>query len=264
MSLVFSAIVPHPPLLIPSIGREHAKELDKTRSSYEKISALLALSGAETIVIISPHLSAFPETFLINYSPAYETHFIEFGDFSESREYAPDHQLIEAIRNRALEEEQKINLVNEVHLDYGSGVPLYFLPERGRKIQIVVVSPTAGDAKAQFAFGRIVKDAVLNSSKKIAVICSADLSHRHTSESAFGFSAKAKVFDDMIVANLSAGSASPILRIDESLANEAHACGFRPIAMMLGVMDKIDCRPELLSYEAPFGVGYATMAFHLK
>jgi MEMO1 family protein len=264
MSLVFSAIVPHPPLLLPSIGREHAKMLEKTRNAYEKVSAALAASGAETIVVFSPHLPFLPENFLINLSPVYRTHFVEFGDFTKPREYAPDHLLAERIKRNAREKKFPLTLISEEHLDYGSGVPLFFLPDPDLKTKIVVVGPSRADAKTQFAFGRIVKDAILRSRHRVAVICSGDLSHRHTSDSPSGFSKQAKIFDDLMVANLSAGNASPILQTEDALVSEAHACGYKPICLFLGVMDKINCRPELLSYETPFGVGYATMMFHLQ
>jgi len=35
MSLVFAAITPHPPLLIPSIGKDVIKKVDKTKKALE-------------------------------------------------------------------------------------------------------------------------------------------------------------------------------------------------------------------------------------
>jgi AmmeMemoRadiSam system protein B len=264
MSLVFSAIVPHPPLLLPSIGREHAKLLGKTWIAYQQVSASLAASGAESIVVITPHFAFVPGTFLLNYSPTYKTNFKEFGDFSKPREYEPDHLLIEKIQRNSRKEKHPLILLSEEHMDYGGGVPLYFLPHHNLKTKIVIIAPSDADIKSQFAFGKIIKDAILQSRHKIAVICSADLSHRHSSDSPSGFSKQAKIFDEMMVANLSAGNASPILQMDDALVSEAHACGYKPICLFLGIMDKISCSPELLSYEVPFGVGYATLEFRLN
>jgi len=264
MSLVFSALVPHPPLLIPSIGREHAKLLDETWKAYTQLAKSLAASGAETIVIITPHLPYIPETFLINFSPSYRTHFLEFGDFSPARVFAPDHELTERIRHAGRLGHSPVKLVSEEHLDYGSGVPLYFLPAPNAKTKLVVVGSGKAGPKEQFALGKVLKDAILKSSKKIALIVSGDLSHRHSSDSPAGFSQSAKTFDEKIVANLSTGSASPILRMDPALVEDAHACGYRSVCMFLGAMDKMDYRPKVLSYESPFGVGYATIQFNLK
>jgi MEMO1 family protein len=53
MSLVFAAISPHPPLLIPSIGKEAIKKIQKTKEALEKLEEDLYLSRPEIIIIIS-------------------------------------------------------------------------------------------------------------------------------------------------------------------------------------------------------------------
>ena len=40
MSLVFAAITPHPPLLIPSIGKDVIKKVEKTKKALEKLKNL--------------------------------------------------------------------------------------------------------------------------------------------------------------------------------------------------------------------------------
>jgi aromatic ring-opening dioxygenase LigB subunit len=264
MSLVFSALVPHPPLLLPSIGREHTRLLEKTGAAFGKLSESLAASGADTVLVISPHLGVMPETFTINHAPRHTTHFLEFGDFSSPREFGTDPLLIERIRHEARKAEQKIITVSDRHLDYGAGVPLAMIPPAAMKPSVVVISPTLGAAKDQFAFGQAVKEAIMSTNRKVAVICSGDLSHRLSSDTPNGFSPKGKEFDDLMLANLVSGSASPILQMNSELVEEAHACGYRPICLFMGIMDRVNCAPELLSYEAPFGVGYCTMEFHLK
>jgi AmmeMemoRadiSam system protein B len=143
-------------------------------------------------------------------------------------------------------------------------VPLNLIVPAGSKPSVVVVSPVMEGGKQQFAFGQIIKEAIMGTSRKIAVICSGDLSHRLSSDTPNGFSPKGKEFDDLMLANLASGSASPILQMNPELVEEAHACGYGPICILSGILDRVNCTPELLSYEAPFGVGYCTMEFHLK
>jgi AmmeMemoRadiSam system protein B len=264
MSLVFAAIVPHPPLLLPSIGREHARLLEKTSASFGKLSQSFAAAAPDTIIVISPHLAMMPETFTINHAPKYATHFLEFGDFTPAREFTSDPLLIERIRRETRKTDQKIITVSDGHLDYGAGVPLSLIPKAGAKTSIIVLSPTIAAAKEQFAFGQTVKEAIMSVNRKVAIICSGDLSHRLTSDTPNGFSPKGKEFDELMVANLAAGSASPILQMNPELVEEAHACGYGAICMFMGILDRVNYTPELLSYEAPFGVGYCTMEFHLR
>lgn len=264
MSLVFAALVPHPPLLLPAIGREHSRLLEKTSGSFAKISTALTQAQPDTILVISPHLSIMPETFTINHAPTYSTHFLEFGDFSKPREFSPDPLLIERIRHGARKAGLKIITVSDGHLDYGSGVPLKILPSSKLKPNIVIVSPVMDGSKHQFAFGQVIKEAVMGTSRRIAVVCSGDLSHRLSSDTPNGFSPKGKEFDDLMLTNLTSGTASPILQMNQDLVEEAHACGYGPICILFGILDRINYTPELLSYEAPFGVGYCSMEFRLK
>jgi aromatic ring-opening dioxygenase LigB subunit len=262
--LVFAAITPHPPLLLPTIGREHAKLLEKTAASFAKLSASFKAANPDTIIVISPHLAALPETFTVNHAPRYMTHFLEFGDFSPAREFGTDSLLIERIRRECRKERVGIITVSDQHLDYGSGVPLSVIVPPAAKPSVIVVSPIMDGSKPQFAFGQIIKEAFMGTNRRVAVICSGDLSHRLSSDTPNGFSPKGKEFDELMLANLASGSASPILQMNPELVEEAHACGYGPICILFGILDRINCNPELLSYEAPFGVGYCTMEFHMK
>ena len=39
-------------------------------------------------------------------------------------------------------------------------------------------------------------------------------------------------------------------------SSEAGECGLRSIVIMLGIVSTLDWKVKILSYEAPFGVGY--------
>lgn len=264
MPLVFAALVPHPPLLIPSIGREHSRLLEKTSAAWAQLTMSLSSSAPDTLLIISPHLSMMQDTFTINHSPRYQTHFLEFGDFSKPREFASDTLLVERIRHEARQARQKVITVSDAHLDYGSGVPLTLIPPSTSAPAVVVVSPTLGSAKSQFEFGQTIKEAVMKTNRRIGVICSGDFSHRLSSDTPYGFSKFGKEFDDSMMTNLASGNASPILQMSGEVVEEAHACGYGAACLLMGILDRVDCKPEVLSYESPFGVGYCTMEFHLK
>jgi AmmeMemoRadiSam system protein B len=264
MSLVFAALVPHPPLLIPSIGREHTRLLEKTSAAFAQLTMSLSAAVPDTILVISPHLTVMPQTFTVNHAPKYSTHFLEFGDFTPPREFASDSLLVERIRHEARKAGQKIITVSDAHLDYGSGVPLTLIPPAGSHPAVVIVSPTMDNAKDQFAFGQTVKEAIMKTNRRVAVIGSGDLSHRLSSDTPNGFSPRGKEFDDLMLTNLAAGNASPILQMNAELVEEAHACGYGTVCMLMGILDRVDCRPETLAYESPFGVGYCTVEYHLK
>ena len=44
--------------------------------------------------------------------------------------------------------------------------------------------------------------------------------------------------------------------MDERLVSVAGECGLRSILILLGILSGNKIKPEVLSYEGPFGVGY--------
>ena len=44
---------------------------------------------------------------------------------------------------------------------------------------------------------------------------------------------------------------------------KAAECGLKSFIIMAGALDRKDVLPKLLSYEAPFGVGYAVASFEV-
>ena len=53
--LVGAFIVPHPPLIIPAVGRGQEDGIPKTVESYEQIAAKIRELKPETVVITTPH-----------------------------------------------------------------------------------------------------------------------------------------------------------------------------------------------------------------
>jgi len=55
MSIVYGVISPHPPIILPEIGRGEIKKVKKTISALEKAGENLGKINPDKIVIISPH-----------------------------------------------------------------------------------------------------------------------------------------------------------------------------------------------------------------
>ena len=88
------------------------------------------------------------------------------------------------------------------------------------------------------------------------MIASGDLSHRLKSESPAGFDPTAYIFDDEVVDALRSNAPERIVNIDPDLRRLAGECGYRSMLIALGATRKLPRACEVLSYEAPFGVGY--------
>jgi len=126
--------------------------------------------------------------------------------------------------------------------------------EEGDRVKITIVF--RGREMAHLEFGKNLKEAILNTAKRIAVIASGDLSHCLTENAPAKFNPAGKEFDDMLIKLLKKEDAQGIVNLDKILIENAAECGLRSILILLGILNHIKFQTKILSYEAPFGVGY--------
>lgn len=261
MSLVFAAITPHPPIIIPTIGQENLPKVKETIEAMANLEKDFRAAAPDVVVIISPHGQLFEDAFTINYSDSYSGTFEHLGDLSISLKFNPDLAFLHRLKER-LEHKLPTIIVQEQRVDHGSLVPLYFLT-KNIKPNIVPIGYSLLSYEKHLEFGRIIKEEIFNSKKRIAIIASGDLSHRLTVDAPAGFSPKGKEFDEQLITFLKNKNSKGIIEMDKNFIEEAGECGLRSILILLGILENINYQPELYSYEGPFGVGYLIMNFKL-
>jgi AmmeMemoRadiSam system protein B len=263
MSLRAAAIVPHSPLLIPEIGKENLLKLKKTEEALAKIEKIFIKNKIETIIIISPHGTGQENNFAINLSQTYKSNFEDFGNFSIKKEYNPNLKLIHKIRQR-LENQLPTQLITEENLDHGTSIPLFLLADNLPNLKIVPIYYSGLSYQEHFQFGQEIKEEILKSNERIAVIASGDFSHRLNNNSPIGYSPRGKKFDKKILDAITNKDVPKLLTLDPELVIEAHECGLKSLISLLGMLDQINYTPEIMSYEHPFGIGYLVANLNIK
>lgn len=259
--IVFAAIVPHSPLLLPHIGKQHAKKLAKTVAGVAEVEQRLYVTRPDSICIMSPHGAVMADAFGINLSAQYTTTFKDFGDFKTTKTFRSDFMLIDRIQ-RSIRKDMPLTLQSDEMLDYGFGVPLHLLTEHLPNPSVVPVTTAGLDLKTHFEFGKAMRDEVLNSNKRVAVIASGDLSHTLTKDAPGGHSPRGAEFDAKMQELLAQRNVPGMLQLDPGLCDAAKECGLRAILIALGMLDGIDYTARIVSYEGPLGIGY--LVSHLQ
>ena len=106
MSIISSYIVPHPPMIIESIGRGSEKQIEKTITSYENVAKEIKELNPDTIVIVSPHTNIYSDFFYIAPNQILKGNFSNFGASNVIFEEENDIELIEEIEK--ISEREKI------------------------------------------------------------------------------------------------------------------------------------------------------------
>ena len=255
--IVFAGITPHPPIIIPEIGKENLSFTEKTIQSMKRLSEDLYAAKPDTLVFISPHGPMLADAFIINMSPEFTVNFEDFGDLKTNLRVKGDVGLIHHYKE-ILEDKMAIVLANQAKLDHGVGVPLYYFAQGLdlNNIRIVPISYSLQTPAAHFAFGRKLQEDMINDTKRIAVIASGDLSHRLTQDAPAGYSHWAKKFDETLINKIKAKDAKGLINLDPDFIEEAGECGLKSFIILMGILNSMDYYPEIYSYEGPFGVGY--------
>lgn len=264
MSIIFAGYSPHPPVLIPDVGGDEVKRVEKTISALK--SLFEDFPQVDALIIITPHGPIFQDAITVFKQEKLRGDFANFGApqvelncknnltlGEEIIKKAEQQGLLMASLNQDLA--QSFNLSTE--LDHGQTVPLYYLKNEADHLPpIVPISIGLLSYEEMYLFGICIKEACESLKLKAGIIASGDLSHKLSKEAPAGYTPKAKEFDQQIISLFEAGEVLRLISIDKGLIEDAGECGFRPLLMLLGALDGNEIKADVLSYEAPFGVGY--------
>jgi len=270
--LKFASITPHPPVIIPTIGKKRdLKETSKTIKAMEKLAKNFKKAVPDTVIVISPHAPLAYDEMTISISPTLTGNFYVFGDSYTKLTFKNNLDLVDTIQQKSNQEEIPVGLKKIEKLDHGALVPLYYLTQNlsnqeKKNLNVVLIAYSYLNRETHLKFGRQIFKAInenKSKNKKIALIASGDLSHRLTLQAPGGYSEKGVEFDRMITAYLAKNKFKKILNIDKKIIKEAGECGYLSIITLLGVLTGLRksriikrSRFDVLSYQAPFGVGY--------
>jgi aromatic ring-opening dioxygenase LigB subunit len=264
MSIVAAIVVPHPPLLIPGIGDDDKPAADATQRAFEQAARFVATTYPETLVIFSPHATLYGDYFHV--SPGIEA-IGDFGRFVRSNparyRSTYDAELVAALTG----ELQRTGVPGgtsgerDATLDHGTMLPLHFLQTAGVTAPIVRVGLSDLSLAEHWRFGTCVARAIAQTGRRAAIVASGDLSHYLKTDGPYGYREEGARFDAAVCTALRAGDFASLLRLDERLCKRAGECGLRSLILLGGALEGLSINPRLLSYEGPFGVGYAVATF---
>lgn len=254
--LVFSGIAPHPPIMVPEVGRESIAGVRASIDAMAELTRRVIETGAETVILISPHARLEVDSFVAYPGPNV------YGDFSNFQapgtEFSArvDEELLTAITRAAASENYRLSMLDDDVLDHGTAVPLYFLLRNGWQGQVVALGYSFLSNHDHLRFGSCIAKAVDQLGRRVAFVASGDLSHRLNPEAPAGYNPSAHRFDEEVIDALRSNAPERIVEIDHALRRLAGECGYRSMLVAIGAASELPLSCEVMSYEAPFGVGY--------
>lgn len=264
MSILAAYCVPHPPLIIPEVGRGEELKITDTILAYETIAREIAALSPETIIITTPHLTMYQDYFHIAAGQGAHGDLGQFGARSVAMAVDYDEELIRGLSLTLAQEGFPAGTQggDRQGLDHASFVPLYFIRREYKDFKVIRIGLSGLSFSQHYRLGMYIQAQVEKLGRRCVFIASGDLSHRLLAQGPYGFDANGPVYDEAIMAILAQGRFKDILAMDPELCEAAGECGHRSFAIMAGSLDRRSVQARKLSYEGPFGVGYGVVAIH--
>lgn len=264
--IVYSCIVPHPPLLVPEVGGGREIEISATTKAMKELARRLAEKRPETVIVISPHGTMLHDSMGIATAGSLRGTMRDWGARSADHDFENDPDMVAALQAEASASGIPLDSIGdrEYNLDHGVMVPIYFLIEGMKGVPLVPLTFSMLPLSAHFSFGQAIRRAAERAGKRAAIVASGDLSHRLIRGAPAGYDPMGEVFDRTLIEAIQAYDVPAILNLDEQLIDRAGECGLRSIVILLGALDGLEVKPDVLSYEGPFGVGYLVASFDVE
>ena len=263
MPIIAAFAVPHPPLIIPEVGRGGEEQIRMTRDAYERVAKEIAALSPETLIITSPHSVMYSDYFHISPGKGAKGSFARFGAPSVRFAETYDTELAGTIERFAQDAGLPAGTLGERDpaLDHGTMVPLYFIRKYCSSFRIVRIGLSGLPLEDHYRLGQLIARAAGETGRRAVFVASGDLSHKLREDGPYGISPEGPQYDARIMDVLGRGAFGELFDFDEAFCERAAECGHRSFVIMAGALDGRAVEAECLSHEDVTGVGYGVCRF---
>lgn len=263
MGIAGAFMVPHPPLIVPDVGRGEEKKIGDTIRAYQEAARRIGEIKPETIVLVSPHQTMYADYFHISPGKGAKGDLGQFRAAKVKLEVSYDTEFVEKLCRLADIRELPAGTMGERdrRLDHGTMVPLYFVEQYWKEYRLVRIGLSGLPLIRHYELGQCIQRAAEVLDRKTVLVGSGDLSHRLKEDGPYGYREEGPAYDSRVMDVMGRAAFGELLEFPEDFCEKAGECGHRSFTMMAGALDRTGVAAETLSYEGPFGVGYGICCY---
>ncbi|MCR5338094.1 MAG: AmmeMemoRadiSam system protein A [Lachnospiraceae bacterium] len=263
MSIIAGFMVPHPPMIVPEVGRGSESVIQETTDAYKSVARQIAELKPDTIVISSPHSIMYADYFHISPGNGAKGSFADFRAPQVKMEVAYDEEFVSALCQEAEFEGISAGILGEKNkaLDHGTMVPLYFILQEYTDFQLVRIGLSGLPLSESYRMGMAIGQVAKTLGRRTVYIASGDLSHKLKDDGPYGFDPAGPEYDDRIMDVMGRAAFEELLSFDEHFLEKCAECGHRSFVMMAGAFDRTDVTVKKFCHQDVTGVGYGICSY---
>ena len=257
-------MVPHPPMIVPEIGKGSEEQIIDTTKAYEQVADEIAALEPDTIIVTTPHSILYADYFHISPGKGAKGSFANFGAGQVAFEAQYDQELVKEICRLADLQDFPAGTLGErdKSLDHATMVPLWFIEQKYRDFNLVRIGLSGLPLTDHYRLGQMIREAVDHLGKRAVIVASGDLSHKLQEYGPYGFAKEGPEYDARIMDVCGRAAFGELFDFSESFCDSAAECGHRSFVIMAGAFDGVDVRANALCHQDVTGVGYGICTFY--
>ena len=265
MSVLGAIMVPHPPIILPEVGRGEEKKITASDRAYRKAAALVAELRPDTIIVSSPHSVMYADYFHISPGKGARGDMGQFRAPQVRFHVSYDEEFTKELSGLAESKDFPAGPLGERNreLDHGTMIPLYYIDQYYKDYRLVRIGLSGLPLTDHYRLGQMIRQTAEKLDRRIVFVGSGDLSHKLLAEGPYGFTAEGPAYDERIMDVMGRAAFDELLDFDGSFCEKAAECGHRSFCMMAGALDGLQVEAEKLSHEGTFGVGYGICTYRV-
>ena len=263
MSVVGAIMVPHPPIILPEVGRGEEEKISATDEAYRKAAAFVGKLEPETIVLLSPHSVMYADYFHISPGTGAKGNMGQFRASHVKIDVSYDSAFVRKLTDIASASGFPAGTMGERNpeLDHGTMIPLYYINRYYTEYQLVRIGLSGLPLTDHYRLGQMIRQAADSLGRRVVVVGSGDLSHKLREDGPYGLSKEGPEYDERIMDVMGRAAFDELLDFDETFCDKAAECGHRSFCIMAGALDGLSVETQKLSHEGTFGVGYGVCTY---
>ena len=264
MPVIAAFMVPHPPLIVPAVGKGGEKQIEATARAYEQVAEEIKTLKPDTLIITSPHSVMYSDYFHISPGDGASGSFRGFRAPGVRFTEKYDTALVERLCALADADGFPAGTLGERDntLDHGTMVPLWFIRQKYSGGELVRIGLSGLPLTDHYRLGQYIARAAEETGKRAVFIASGDLSHKLQEYGPYGFAEEGPEYDRRIMDVCGRAAFGELFDFSESFCDKAAECGHRSFVIMAGAFDGLSVRATALSHQDVTGVGYGICTFY--
>lgn len=259
MSLVFAAAIPNNPEFTQELLPDFAGQKSQTTNALNELNGECYFMKPDTILLLTEHDSAIPELLSANIDSSLESAWYssmdEPGDLNHI--FHTDIQLVTRLKEAA--DIDEVDVPFTIHaqrqLSPEATTPIAYMMQHLTATQVIVISTSAQlSLQEHYEFGKFLHHEIQQTNKRIAVFASGRLAA--TSDH--------PALDTVLQTAVREQDPNKILKMNADVIESSGSDLMKPMATLLGVIDKTNTKCEMLSYEQKHGFGQSVINFILQ